>query len=71
MSKQLYKWIRESQYTAFGLIQTDEIFDPEEKGIHPSIIENWERDGWCEKVKPEKKSTKKVKINERHRKKTK
>lgn len=59
----MYKWIRESQYTDYGLIQTDEVFDPGEKGIHPDIIANWERDGWCEKVKPTKKSTKKVKKN--------
>ena len=66
MLKQLYKWTRERQCAYdYGLIQTDEIFDPGEMGIHPDIIANWERDGWCEKVKPEKvkKSTKKVKAN--------
>jgi len=67
----MYKWIRESQYTAYGLIQIGEVFNPGEKGIHPDIIANWERDGWIEKVKPViKKSTKKVKANVRYRKKT-
>jgi len=77
MSKQLYRWVRENQYTLYGLVRTDEVFDPGERGIHPDIVANWERDGWCEKVKPEKKSikkikksTKKVKANERYRKKT-
>jgi len=66
----MYKWIRENQYTPYGLIQTGDVFDPGERGIHPSIVENWERDGWCEKVKPVKKSIKKVKTNVRYRKKT-
>ena len=72
MIKQLYKWVRERQYAFdYGLLQTDEIFDPGERGIHLDIIANWERDGWCEKVKPEKKkSTKKVRANGRYRKKT-
>ena len=60
----MYKWIGSDQYTDYGLIQTDEIFDPGERGIHPDIIANWERDGWCEAIKPKKvKSTKKVKAN--------
>jgi len=68
----LYKWIRENQYTDYGLIQIGEIFNPAERGIHPSIVANWEQGGWVEKVNPEiKKSTKKVKANVRYRKKTK
>ena len=63
----MYKWIRENQYTDYDLIQIDEIFDPAEKGIHPDIIANWERDGWIEKVKPTK-PKREVKKNVRHRK---
>ena len=88
MSKQLYKWAREKQYTNYGPFEVDDVFDPGERGIHLDIVANWEKDGWCEKVKPKrkisakndlepltkplkvKKSTKKVKANERYRKKT-
>lgn len=71
MNKQLYKWLREKQYTDYGAFEAGDVFDPTEKGIHPDIITNWVRGGWCEAIKSRKKSTKKVKTNGRHRKKTK
>ena len=74
MNNQLYKWVREKQYTDYGPFKAGDVFDPGERGIHPDIITNWERDGWCEKVKPaKKKSIKKAKVksNGRHREKSK
>jgi glycine cleavage system H lipoate-binding protein len=68
----MYKWIRESQFTDYGLMASGHIFDPNKLGIHPDIIANWKKDGWIKKVKLEKETpTKEVKENGRHRKKTK
>lgn len=49
-----FRWIRERQYTQYGLIETGEIIDTEKKGIPLDVAKNWIKDKWAKLVKPEK-----------------
>lgn len=57
----LIKWLRERQYTNWGLIETGETVDTEKKGIPDEAIKPWIRDKWCKEIKPDKEEKKKSK----------
>ncbi|UCD07617.1 MAG: hypothetical protein JSW41_01455 [Candidatus Aenigmatarchaeota archaeon] len=48
-----FRWVREGQFTNWGLIKKDEVVDFEERGIPRDVVTNWVRDGWAELIKPE------------------
>jgi len=48
------KWLRERQYSRWGLIESGEIVDLNKRGIPKRVAEKWIEDGWAEEVKPQK-----------------
>ena len=52
-----FKWIREDQSTAFGLIRTGDEVDAGKRGIPNWVVKSWIADGWAKQVKPKVRKT--------------
>ncbi len=52
------KWLKERQYSRWGLIESGEVVDLKKRGIPKEAAEKWIADGWAEEVKPQKAKTK-------------
>jgi len=52
------KWLKERQYSRWGLIESGEVVDLKKRGIPKEAAEKWIQDGWAEEVKPQKAKTK-------------
>ncbi len=55
------KWIKEKQFTNFGLIETGEEIDTKKKNIPDEVAEKWIDTGFAEEIKPSKSTKKEVK----------
>lgn len=57
------KWLKERQYSRWGLIESGEVLDTKKVGIPKRVAEKWVQDGWAEEIKPSKVKEKKSKSN--------
>ena len=48
------KWLKERQYSRWGLIESGEVVDLKKRGIPKEAAGKWIRDGWAEEMKPQK-----------------
>jgi len=48
------KWLKERQYSRWGLIETGKIIDTSRKKIPKEVAEKWIDEGWASEVKPQK-----------------
>ena len=48
------KWLKERQYSRWGLIESGEILDTKKVGVPTHVAEKWIQDGWAEEVKSQK-----------------
>lgn len=61
----IIRWIRERQYSDFGLIESDEVINTKKRGIPDEVARKWIADEFAEEVKPEKgKSKKQTEVKE-------
>jgi hypothetical protein len=58
-----FKWMKENQYTDYGLIRTGDIVRTSERGIPEEVARSWINDGWAEEINPSRKSRKKEEVN--------